>query len=116
MVFCNDITPNCDTCFEVQYGNCNDTLTLSLGLAVTTNFFLNLTDKFDIVTPIDVTTDGSGDFTITQTWTEFFGAVEMTIFSDSNRTALVVITQDSKNYNCVLLVTELTGQNQLPLP
>ncbi len=116
MVFCNDISPNCDTCFEVEYGNCNDVLTLSLGLTPSTNFFLNLIDKFDIITQIDITTDVSGDFTITQTWTKFFGDIELQIFSDSGRTILVTVTQNAIIYSCVLLVQELSGQNQIPIP
>jgi len=111
MGFCNDITPACDVCFEVLYGKCNDVLTLSLGLTPSTTFFLNLTDKFDIVTPLTVTTDGSGDFTITQIWTEFFGDVEVEIFSDAGRTLLVTVVQNGALYNCVILVRELSGQN-----
>lgn len=113
MVFCNPISPNCDTCFEVVYGNCNDILTLSLGLDAATTYYLNLTDKFDVVTPLTVVTDGSGDFTITQTWTEFFGGIEITIFSDAGRTALVTVSQNGIAYNCVLLLRELTGQNEI---
>ncbi len=116
MVFCNPISPNCDTCFEVVYGNCNDVLTLSLGLDAATTYFINLTDKFDVVTPLTVLTDGSGDFTITQTWTEFFGGVEVDIFADSERTILISIVQNSKYYNCVLLVKDLSGQNDIALP
>ena len=116
MGFCNDITPTCDVCFEVLYGECNDVLTISLGLTPSTTFFLNLTDKFDIVTPLTVTTDGSGDFTITQTWTEFFGDVELEIFSDSGRTLIATFVQDSTVYNCVLLVQELSGSNDIVFP
>ena len=116
MGFCNDITPTCDVCFEVLYGECNDVLTISLGLTPSTTFFLNLTDKFDIVTPLTVTTDGSGDFTITQTWTEFFGDVELEIFSDSGRTLIATFVQDSTVYNCVLLVQELSGSNNITPP
>ena len=116
MGFCNDITPTCDVCFEVLYGECNDVLTISLGLTPSTTFFLNLTDKFDIVTPLTVTTDGSGDFTITQTWTEFFGVVELEIFSDSGRTLIATFVQDSTVYNCVLLVQELSGSNNITPP
>ena len=81
MGFCNDITPSCDVCFAFSYGECNDVLTFSLGLSENTNYFLRLIDKFDIVTFINVATDGSGDFTITQTWTEFFGGVEIQIYT-----------------------------------
>ena len=105
MGFCNDITPNCDTCHTISYGNCNDVLTISLGLNPLTDFFLTLTDKFDIVTNIDVTSDGSGAFNLTQTWTEFFGAIEVTIFSDSNRTILVPFIVNSTNFNCLILQT-----------
>lgn len=113
MGFCNNIDPNCDVCFEVLYGKCNDVLTLSLGLTPSTEFFLNLTDKFDIVTQLTVTTDISGDFTITQTWTEFFGDIEVEIYSDSDRTILVSIEQDFTAYACVLLTAELSGSNDL---
>lgn len=116
MGFCNDITPTCDVCFEVLYGKCNDVLTLSLGLAPSTTFFLNLTDKFDIVTPLTVTTDISGDFTITQTWTEFFGDVEVEIFSDAGRTIIVPITQNLIEYLCIILTRELSGSNQITPP
>ncbi len=116
MVFCNDITPTCDVCFEVLYGECNDVLTISLGLDASTTFFLNLTDKFDIVTPLTVTTDGSGDFTITQTWTQFFGDVEVEIFSDSGRTIPIVFIQNSIVYHCVILTQELSGSNNITPP
>ncbi|KKN74676.1 hypothetical protein LCGC14_0388780 [marine sediment metagenome] len=113
MGFCNNITPTCDVCFEVLYGKCNDVLTLSIGLTPSTTFFLNLTDKFDIITPLTVTTDSSGDFTITQTWTEFFGDVEVEIFSDAGRTILITVIQNSNIYNCILLVQELSGSNNI---
>lgn len=116
MGFCNKISPVCDVCFEVLYGKCNDVLTLSLGLPTNTTFFLNLIDKFDIVTPLTITTDGSGDFTITQTWTEFFGDIEVQIFSDTGRTELVDFLQNSNAYNCVILTQELSGQNNLVPP
>ena len=103
MGFCNDITPNCDTCFEFSYGECNDVLTLSLGLTALTIYYLNLIDKFDIVTQLTVTTDGAGDFTITQTWTEFFGAIEVNIFLDANRTIPVSFIVNSISYNCLIL-------------
>jgi len=103
MGFCNDITPNCDTCFEAIYGECNDVITLSLGLNALTTYFLNLTDKFDIVTPLTVTTDGAGDFTITQTWTQFFGAIEIEIFSDSDRTVKVAFIVGAVSFNCIVL-------------
>lgn len=102
MGFCNDITPTCDVCFEFSYGKCNDVLTFSLGLAGNTTFFLSLIDKFDIVTFLTVTTDANGDFTITQTWTEFFGAVEIQIFSDPARTTIVEFIESSVTYNCIV--------------
>lgn len=116
MGFCNDITPTCDVCFEVLYGECNDVLTISLGLTPSTTFYLNLTDKFDIVTPLTVTTDGSGDFTITQTWVEFFGDVEVEVFSDSGRTSIVTFVQNPNVYNCVILTQELSGSNSIITP
>lgn len=116
MVFCDPISPNCDTCFEVEFGNCDDVLTLSLGLDAATTYYLDLIDKFDKITQLTVITDGSGDFTIIQTWTEFFGSIEVQVYSDAARTILVPITQNAIVYQCVLLVKELTGQNQVPLP
>lgn len=103
MGFCNDITPNCDTCYDAIYGECNDVITLSLGLTPLTTYYLDLIDKFDIVTPLTVITDGAGDFTITQTWTQFFGAIELQIYSDSARTVLVSFIIGGTSYNCVIL-------------
>jgi len=103
MGFCNDITPTCDTCYEITYGNCNDTLTFNLGLGATTNYYLNLIDKYDIVNEEDVVTDGSGDFTIVQTWTEFFGAVEVEIYDDAPRTNRVSFTISGTTYDCIIL-------------
>jgi len=116
MGFCNNITPQCDVCFEVLYGECNDVLTISLGLTPSTTFFLNLTDKFDIVTPLTITTDGSGDFTITQTWVEFFGDVEVEIFTDSDRTISLVFVQNTIVYHCVILTQQLSGSNDITPP
>ncbi len=99
---CNDITPTCDVCFEFLYGKCNDVLTFSLGLTANTNFFLSLIDKFDIVTFLTVTTDVSGDFTITQTWTEFFGAVEIQIFIDAARENRVPFAIDGTSFDCIV--------------
>ncbi|KKN67193.1 hypothetical protein LCGC14_0463660 [marine sediment metagenome] len=102
MGFCNDITPTCDVCFEFSYGKCNDVLTFSLGLPPNTVFFLNLIDKFDIVTQLTVLTDASGEFTITQTWTEFFGAVEIQIFTDATRENLVPFVIGSTSFDCIV--------------
>ena len=102
MGFCNNITPDCDTCLELVYGECNDVITFSLGLTPDTVFFLNLIDKFDIVTPLTVTTDGNGDFTITQTWTEFFGAIEIQIFSDAARNIRVSFIDNSTSFDCIV--------------
>ena len=102
MGFCNNITPDCDVCLELVYGECNDVITFSLGLTPDTVFFLNLIDKFDIVTPLTVTTDGNGDFTITQTWTEFFGAIEIQIFADIGRVDLISFTVDGTSFNCIV--------------
>lgn len=106
MGFCNDITPTCDVCFEFNYGKCNDVLTFSLGLPPNTVFFLNLIDKFDIVTQLTVTTDPSGDFNITQTWTEFFGAVEIQIFTDVTRDNLVPFVIGSTSFDCIVATAE----------
>lgn len=102
MGFCNNITPTCDTCLEFIYGKCNDVLTFSLGLTPNTVFFLNLIDKFDIITQLIVTTDNSGDFTITQTWTEFFGAIEIQIFTDASRENLVPFVIGSTSFDCIV--------------
>lgn len=102
MGFCNDITSSCDVCFEITYGKCNDVFTLSLGLTPLTTFFLKLIDKFDIVTLIEVTSEANGDLNITQTWTEFFGAVEIQIFSDPARTTIVEFTESGVTYNCIV--------------
>lgn len=105
MGFCNDITPECVTCFEVSDGNCNDSLSLSLGLTGLTTYYLNLTDKFDIITPLDVTTDALGDFIITQTWTEFFGAIEVEIYTNATRIAAdkVSFIISGTSYDCLIL-------------
>lgn len=113
MGFCNNITPTCDTCFEATYGECNDVFTLSLGLDENTTYFLNLIDKFDIITPLTVTTDANGDFTITQTWTEFFGAVEIQIFADVGRVDLVTFTVDLTTFNCI--VAQSGGVTSAPI-
>lgn len=102
MGFCNDITPTCDVCFEATYGKCNDVFTLSLGLMPLTTYYLKLIDKYDIVTELVVITDAIGAFDITQTWTEFFGDVEIQIFSDSGRINLVTFTQNSIEFNCII--------------
>ena len=102
MGFCNEITPTCDTCYELTYGECNDVITLSLGLTPLTVYFIDLIDKFSIVTPLTVTTDSNGDFTITQTWTEFFGAVEIQIYNDVGRVDLVTFTVNGTSFNCVI--------------
>lgn len=102
MGFCNKIAPTCDVCFEFSYGKCNDVLTFSLGLTGNTTFFLSLIDKFDIVTFLTVTTDASGDFTVTQTWTEFIGAVEILIFTDSARENLVPFVIGSTSFDCIV--------------
>ena len=102
MGFCNDIAPTCETCFEATYGECNDVITLSLDLNPLTTYYLDIIDKFDIVTPLTVVTDSSGTFDITQTWTEFFGAVEIQIFSDEARVNLVSFTTDSITYDCIV--------------
>jgi len=104
MGFCNNITPTCVTCYGATYGECNDVFTLSLGLLPLTTYYLNLIDKFDIVTELEVTTDANGDFTITQTWTEFFGAVEIEIYSDPTRVVKVSFTVSSTTYDCVIAV------------
>ena len=104
MGFCNNITPSCESCYEATYGECNDVITLSLGLTPLTTYYLDLIDKFDIVTPLTVVTDGSGDFDITQTWSEFFGAVEIQIFTDPARVHKVTFTVDTTAYNCIVAV------------
>lgn len=103
MGFCNDITPGCDVCYEAIYGECNDVITLSLGLAATTTFYLNLIDKFDIVTQLTVITDASGDFTITQTWAEFFGTIEIEIYAEPARVTRVIFTVGSTTFDCITL-------------
>lgn len=113
MGFCNDITPTCDVCFEFSYGECNDVLTFSLGLTPLTTFFISLIDKFDIVTFLTITTDASGDFTITQTWTEFFGAVEIQIFTDSTRDNLVPFVIGGTSFDCI--VAQAGGVTSSPI-
>lgn len=103
MGFCNDIPPSCDTCLEAIYGKCNDVITISLGLSGLTTFFLNLIDKFDIVTQLTVITDANGDFTITQTWTEFFGPIEIEVYADPQRATRVTFTVGGTNFDCVTL-------------
>lgn len=103
MGFCNDIIPTCDTCFTVVYGVCNDVLTLSLDLTPATTFYLDLIDKFDIITQLTVITDGNGDFTITQTWTQFAGAMELQIFLDEARTNQVNFSQGGVTFDCVVM-------------
>lgn len=103
MGFCNDITPTCDVCYEVASGACNDVITLSLGLTPATTYYIDLIDKFDIVTPLTIITDGAGDFTVTQTWSEFYGAVEVEIYLDALRTVRVSFTLIGISYNCIIL-------------
>lgn len=100
---CNDIAPTCDTCFEVVYGVCSDVLTISLNLTALTTYYIDLIDKFDIITQLTVTTDALGDFTITQTWTQFAGAVEIQIFSDAARTNQVNFSQGGVTFDCVVM-------------
>lgn len=108
MGVCNNITPSCDVCYEAIYGECNDVITFSLGLTGNTTFFLNLIDKFDIVTQLTVITDDNGDFTITQTWVEFFGPIEIQIFSDADRNTRVIFTVDSTNFDCIVFLDPST--------
>lgn len=101
MGFCSDISPSCDTCYGAIYGKCNDVITLSLGLTASTTFYLNLIDKFDIVTQLTVITDANGDFTITQTWTEFFGSIEIEIYADPSRATRVNFSVGGTSFDCV---------------
>ena len=113
MGFCNNITQGCEVCYEAIYGECNDVITFSLGLTGNTTFFLSLIDKFDIVTQLTVTTDVNGDFDITQTWTEFFGAVEVQIFSDVMRNTRVLFTVNSISFECIVLDDPSVCDNKL---
>ena len=113
MGFCNDITPACVTCYEAIYGKCNDVITFPLGLDASTTYYLNLIDKFDIVTQLTVTTDVNGDFDITQTWTEFFGAIEIQIFSDPDRNTRVLFTVNSISFDCIVLDDPSVCDNKL---
>tara|TARA_Y100000296_G_C5063512_1_gene201109 strand:- start:241 stop:558 length:318 start_codon:yes stop_codon:yes gene_type:complete len=101
--FCTNTTPTCDTCYEIADGNCTDVLNINLGINPATTYYLNLIDKFDITTELTITTDGAGNFTITQTWTEFSGAVEVEIYSDAARTVKVSFTISGTSYNCIIL-------------
>ncbi len=122
MGVCDDPEVNCDVCFEVLIGDCLATITLSLGLTPSTLFFFRLIDKSGREYDFTATTDISGDFIIPKDQlpddliTQFAGDFELQIFSDSGRTILVIVVQNSINYNCVLLVQQLSGQNQIPLP
>ncbi len=109
MGFCRDITPTCDTCFEAVYGVCNDVLIISLSLTADTTFYVDLIDKFDIITQLTVVTDSNGDFTITQTWTQYAGAMEIQIFSDEARTNQVNFSQGGTTFDCVVLQARAGG-------
>jgi hypothetical protein len=109
MGFCNDITPTCDVCFVVDYGVCNDVLLLSLNLAPSTTYYLDLIDKFDIIAQTSVATDANGEFNLTQTWTQYFGAIELQIFSDADRLNRVAFVKDGTEYDCVILQGGVAG-------
>ena len=119
---CFDPQVNCDTCFEVLIGDCLDDINLSLGLTPSTLFFFRLIDKFGATYNFSQTTDGSGDFTLDRSQlpdgliNQFAGEFQLQIFSDSGRTELVNVVQNSITYNCVLLVQELSNSNSLTPP
>lgn len=109
MGFCNDITPTCDVCFETAYGQCGDVLEFNLGLGAVTTYYLNLIDKFDIITQTTVITDAFGNFTLTQTWTQFTGSIEIQIFTDAARLNQLTFSQGGIDYDCIVMSLGVGG-------
>lgn len=122
MTVCDNPEVNCDVCFEVLIGDCLATITLSLGLTPSALFFFRLLDKSGRKYDFTATTDVLGDFTIDKTQlpddliNQFAGDFELQIFSDSGRTTLVIVVQNSTGYNCILLVQQLSGSNNITPP
>ncbi len=119
---CFDPQVNCDTCFEVLIGDCLSDIDLSLGLSPSALFFFRLIDKFGATYDFTATTDVLGDFTVPKDQlpddliNQFAGLFILEVYSDSGRTELVNIVQNSITYDCVILTQELSGSNQLTPP
>jgi len=100
MGFCNEIIPTCDTCYVISNGGCGNTIAVNIGLTPITTYYIELIDKFDIVTQTSVVTDVNGNFTLEQTWAN--GSMEMLIYSDSGYTVPVTFVISTITYKCII--------------
>jgi len=116
-----DITKNCDTCYEVSRAD-ND-LTFNYGLTPSTQYYLWVMDKFRKVFKVLITSSVSGAFTIDPDnnayingmFNKYAGAFEVWLSTDVDGVNIVPVTLYATDYDCILLtITSNTEINCTP--
>jgi len=110
MTLCTEeITPNCDECFEV--GRSDSDLTFIYGLTPLAQYYLQVIDKFNTRFTTLFNAGADGSFTINPAdstynngmFNPYAGDFEINISSDAAGDTLVPMTIYATEYNCVIL-------------
>lgn len=110
MTICSEnITQNCDVCYEVSRADTD--LTFVYGLTPTTQYYLWVIDKFGTSYKVLITSGADGSFTLDPSnsaypsgmFNEYAGDFELFISTDADGDNVVALTIYATSYNCVIL-------------
>lgn len=112
MNFCEPISPTCDTCLELQTGECDSVNIITENLNEGEEYFLIIVDQFDNKFSSTLTIDENKSFSINlptinyKSFSKYGGKLEIYLSSNEQGYGSVALTVGGLEYNCVLI--ELT--------
>ena len=99
---------DCNTCYQAVLTHCPETITVKAGLTADTEYKVKFTDKFGNRYTKEVTTNGSGEFTITVDadfptglFNSVSGVFEIQVSLTANPWTPVDLTFSTVAYKCI---------------
>lgn len=99
----------CELCYKIERPACQESMTIEMGLAPSTEYTLFIRDKFDHDYTETITTDPDGSMIIDLTafpegmFTEFSGSYELSVSTNDLYSTHEAITISGTEYLCVII-------------